>query len=205
MYSAVPRSGVVCSGSHVTIGWPEEAEYDAITELRNRPVVRNSFLDSRLIDREANRTWLRDAPNRLDEALLSIRWSADGSFLGTIGWSSWDPLKATACFGRLMIEHDAVLRIREAMPAGYVGVTRDASAAIIDFAFERMQLQQLTASHLRGNRHAARLNREMGLTPTGTSHRLGSDGSEISTVELIMTRSDWSSSRSRRPGARSGV
>lgn len=89
----IDTTGVLCEGQLVKLGWPEEWEFDAITALRNELHVRKWFLDSRPLDPQANREWLRTGMKRPYEAVLSIRWKEDDSFLGTIGWSDWNAVK----------------------------------------------------------------------------------------------------------------
>ena len=186
-----PTDGVLCCGERVRIVWPAESDVDQITELRNRPAIRRWFLDSRPLDPQKSREWLLHGMRRGEEAILTIRWMETDAFLGTIGWSSWDQLQRTACFGRLMIDHRAQIQLRQKMAPPYVGAALDAALALLEFAFTHMGLQAITTWYLEGNHLAARANRAVGMEETGRMTRCCPDGSLVRTVELRLDRDRW--------------
>ena len=108
----IPERGVLCEGRCVRVGWPEEAELDAITALRNRPEVSRQFLDSRPLDAARNKQWLRDRANRPYEAVLAIRMKSDNAFVGTIGWSKGDPVAGALELGRVMVDAGKMIAYR---------------------------------------------------------------------------------------------
>ena len=134
------------------------------------------------------------APQRHCEAdggLLVIRWAADGSFLGTIGWSAWDTTTATACFGRLAVDAQELRRVAGAAPRDYEGVAIDAARTLRDFAFINMRLQSLTTWYFAANRLAAQVNRRVGMRQVGRGFRYSPAGAEIPTVELALSLAEW--------------
>jgi RimJ/RimL family protein N-acetyltransferase len=193
----IPTEGVLCQGQQVLLSWPDEGEYGAITELRNRPLVRKWFLDSRPIDPESSRNYLIFL-KRPQDAVLSIRWKRDSSFLGTVGWSCWDQSLGTACFGRLMVDRSALKRFRAAPLHSYPGVAIDAAIALRDYAFDHMELREMTTWYLAGNRLAARVNRAVGMVERGRDTRVRPDGSPFDSVELSMSRDQWKRIRAGR-------
>ena len=136
--SPIPLAGPLFPGRAVDLGWPEPHEYDRITALRNRPAVRERFLDPRPLDLERNREWLARGMRRPFEAVLSIRLRAGGAFAGAIGWSGYDRSAGTFEMGRVMVDTAAVLPYRDRLPPGYEGVAADAGVAVRDYAFGRM-------------------------------------------------------------------
>lgn len=188
---AVPTEGVLCSGERVRIVWPIESDLDQITELRNRPAIRRWFLDSRPLDPQKSREWLLHRTHGGEEAILTIRWAETDVFLGTIGWSSWDRVQKTACFGRLMADRRALIQLRHKMRPPYVGAALDAALAITDFAFTRMNLRAMTTWYLEGNYLAARVNLAVGMEETGRMTRCRPDGSEVRSVELRLDHDRW--------------
>lgn len=187
----IPTQGIICKGQEITLGWPDKSDFDKITALRNDPGVRCHFLDSRIIDPQENRTWLTSGMNRPSESLLSIRWLPTGAFVGTIGWSGWDRARATACFGRLMVDRIAIRQIRGDFDKSYPGVAIDAATTLRDFAFTGMELRELTTYHLADNERSNRVNLAVGMRQRGTEIRLKADGSSVQTIEFHLTRDEW--------------
>src|SRR5256885_17038440 len=99
---SIPLSGLLCEGLCVEVGWPEAAEPDAITTLRNRAAMRRQFLDSRPIDPVRNRAWLLHGMDRPYEAMLAIRMKLDRGLVGAIGWSHGNPDRRTLEIWRVM-------------------------------------------------------------------------------------------------------
>lgn len=190
-YFSIPMSGQLCDGCCITLAWPEPYEFDLITVLRNLPNVRKWFLDDRLIDVVKNRIWLEHGMKRPTEAILSIRWKQDGSFLGTIGWSDWDLISKTAWFGRLAVDTDATKKIRDKLPSDYGGVAIDAALALRDFAFISMGLDAALTYYFSDNKLAELVNKSIGLLETRRVPRASRDGFQIETVEMKMTRQQW--------------
>lgn len=187
----IETSGTLCESEWLSLGWPEEHEFASITELRNRGYVRKWFLHDRVIDPEANRTWLARGMDRPKEALLSVRLRRGGGFIGTVGWSDWDLERAEACFGRIAVD---LRRLREAaghFPPGYEGVALDATLTLRDFAFERMGLRQLVTYYIAGNTFAESLNRRVGMQEVRRKTRTRAGGGAVETVELRMTIERW--------------
>lgn len=187
----VKTEGVLCESSALVIGWPEPREFDLITALRNRPSVRRWFLNDRALDAEANRAWLETGMDRPKESLLSIRVKAGGGFLGTIGWSDWEPRRATACFGRLALDPSGLRRATARLPHGHPGVALEAACALRDFAFRSMRLERLHTYFLAGNASAERVNRSVGMLPASRGIRLRADNTPVETIEMYMDRQRW--------------
>jgi len=188
----IPTEGTLTIGRRILLAWPKPEEFDCITELRNRPQVRRFFLDPRPIDAAVNREWLATGMRRGEEGLLSIRWVRSDAFLGTIGWTDWDRCLKTACFGRLMVDHHALRRLYKKVDPSYPGVALDAAMSLRDYAFDEMALKGMTTWYFEGNTLAARVNAAIGMVPLGLRSRLRPDGSSIRTVELRLTRRQWS-------------
>jgi RimJ/RimL family protein N-acetyltransferase len=178
-------------GRAVRVGWPDASEYDRITDLRNRDGVRGRFLDDRPLDLAANRRWLATGMQRPREALLSIRLAANGTWVGAIGWSAYDPAQGTMEFGRMMVDLDALLPHRPLLPERYEGVAADASAALRDFVFGRMGIAKLTFTIQRDNALSLRTARLGGARRVGTRMLERPDGTMLDLVALEMTRDDW--------------
>jgi len=191
----IPTEGIICRGRLTTLAWPEPSEYDSITALRNEPRVRRWFLDDRVLGVELNRSWLATGMKRPYEAVLSIRLTADGRFLGMIGWSDWDMERRKAWFGRLAADAHRIREMRGHAPAESLRVILDAAVALRDCAFERMGLDEAWTYRIVGNELAAKLHRAIGLAPVGTQTRRRWDGSFVKTVELRMTREQWTALR----------
>lgn len=186
----IPDRGVLCEGRCVRIGWPEEAELDAITALRNRPEVSRQFLDSRPFDAEANRTWLRQGMNRPYEAVLAIRMQSDDAFVGSIGWSKGDPAAGTAELGRVMVDTVKMVAYRSLLPADYAGVAVDAGMAVRDYLFMALPLRLLRMTVIAGNRLSLRAAMSGGgrIVGSGTARR--ADGVEVEVTYLECSRDD---------------
>lgn len=191
----IPTSGTLCESGLLSLGWPEEHEFDLITRLRNRGYVRKWFLNDRVIDVETNRRWLAEGMNRPKEALLSVRLKGGGNFLGTVGWSDWDLEQAGAWFGRVAVDPSRPKEVAGRFPQDYAGVALDATMTLRDFAFTRMRLEQLFTYFFVGNAFAERLNSRVGMQETGRSTRTRADGTAVETVEPRMTRERWESLR----------
>lgn len=187
----INTKGTLCNGTMVTIGWPEENEYDLITELRNKDSVKEWFLDSRPLDILKNRNWIESGMLRPKEALLSIRFKTNNIFLGTIGWTDWDLKSATACFGRLTVDLQVVSKIKDKFPKNYIGVAVDAGTAIRDFAMINMKLNTIETFLFTANLKAKMVNEAIGLKKVGKSFRTKSDGTTVETYEMRLTRNEW--------------
>jgi RimJ/RimL family protein N-acetyltransferase len=131
-------------------------------------------------------------------SVLAIRWAANGLFVGMIGWTDWDRQRRTACFGRLAVDLSAIRQLPRSSLSGYRGVALDAALALRDFAFERMELMELTTWYIVGNVLSARLNRAVGMVERGRIVRVRDDGTSVETVELYLTRDRWEHIRSGR-------
>lgn len=188
---AIPLDGPLFEGVAVSVGWPEPDEYDRITALRNRDGVREWFLDPRPLDLAANREWLARGMRRPQEAVLSIRLSKAGAWVGAIGWSAYDPAKGTVEFGRMMVDVGSVLPHRATLPDRYPGVAADASSALRDYMFSRMGIERLTFTILEDNALSRRTALLGGARPVGERDAVRADGSRVALIDLEMTRDDW--------------
>lgn len=195
-YGAVPITGVLCGHGALVLGWPLETEFDAITAVRNSTAARQWFLDDQPLDVAANRLWLAEGIQRPAEALLSIRRSGDGLFLGTIGWSQWFPERATADFGRLALDRGALALSISSATQRLKSIALDATTALRDFAFEVMQLEYVTTSYITGNVLAARLNARVGMVVDRCITVRRPDGRKVEMVELSLNRRRWLALRS---------
>lgn len=189
--AAIPLDGPLFDGRCVRVGWPEPAEYDRITALRNRDAVRSRFLDSRPLDPAANREWLARGMRRPQEAVLSIRLADDGTWVGAIGWSGYDPSRGIMEFGRMMVDVESLLPHRARLPARYPGIAVDASIALRDFVFSRMGVRRLTFAILADNALSRRIARLGGARPVGERMVARADGSRVALLDLEMTRDHW--------------
>ena len=188
----------------MSVGWPEPEEIDALTALRNRPQIRNKFLDPKVLDPERNREWIRHGMQRPFEALLSIRLKPSRALAGAIGWSRGDPDEGSIELGRVMIDAAIVHRHREALPADYVGVAADAGTALRDFAFRELGLTVIRSVFIGANRLSRRAVLLGGGRIVGSSRARRADGSEVDLVSLELRRAEWealaaSDVDSRRP------
>ena len=188
---SIPLQGPLTEGTCVRIGWPEDAELDAITALRNRPDVRRQFFDQRVLDVDRNRDWLRHGMNRPYEAVLSIRMKLDGVFIGAIGWSKGDPAERSFELGRVMVDAPMLVRYRHVFPSDYPGVAVDAGTALRDFAFTILGLDVVRMVVIEANRLSQRAAVAGGARVVGTRAERRSDGSEVRLIDLECSREDW--------------
>ena len=195
----MPLLGWVTDGQCVSLGWPEEHEFDAITALRNRASVRRQFLDSKPLDAERNRTWLRSGMKRPCEALLAIRLKPDGVLVGTIGWSRGDPSAGSLELGRVMVDTLAVRPYRHRLPVGYPGVAVDAGMAVRDFGFSVLGLQLIRMIVVESNRLSLRAAVAGGGRIVGTRIEARPDGGTRKLIDLEFTRDDWLAWKARPP------
>jgi len=187
----IETQGILCNGNLVSLCWPHPVEFDQITILRNKPNVRDFFLDNKALDTEQNRQWLQFKMERPKEALLSIRLKANDDFIGTIGWSDWDVEMKTACFGRLMVDHEKIHLIKHLLPEGYAGIALDACFTLRDFAMTRMRIESLRTYLFVNNKRAKKVNLSIGLEEVGRSIRQRVAGSNIETIEMLLTKEKW--------------
>ena len=183
--------GLLCKGQMVLIGWPEENEYDLITNLRNRAHVKKWFLDDRMIDLMQNRKWLETGMDRPKEALLSIRDIKHKIFLGTIGWSDWNLVESSACFGRLIVDDTRVRQLSHEFPLSYRGVAYDACLTLRNYAFNNMKLLIGETFVFENNILALKINKSIGLNYQAIQTRLRPDGTKINTIKMRITRGEW--------------
>lgn len=197
----IPLSGPLFEGRFVSVGWPESHEIDALTALRNRPQIRNKFLDPRPLDPERNREWIRHGMQRPFEALLSIRLKPSGVLAGAIGWSRGDPDEGSFELGRVMVDAAVVQRNRDALPAGYVGVAADAGTGLRDFGFRDLGLSVIRCVFIDDNRLSRRAVLLGGGRIVGTSRARRADGTEVAVVSLELRRTEWEAivAQSERP------
>lgn len=198
----LPLEGTVAAGRLVLLAWPEPAEYDLITALRNRPVTRACFLDSRPLDPAANRLWLSRGMDRPQEGLLSLRFGPQRVFCGTIGWSGYEPRMRTFEIGRLMVDTAVLRPLRTSYPAEYPGVAVDASMALLDFAFETLDLDCVSSVFIAGNSLPRRVNVLAGGQYAGDAERERPDGSRVRVTCMRLTRQDWLAKRTSGAPAR---
>jgi len=198
----IPLDGPLFEGRCVRIGWPEAGEFDSITSLRNRPQVRQRFLDPRPLDLERNRDWLAHGMRRPRDALLSIRLAASAAWVGTIGWTGYDPDRRELDVGRIMVDPQAILPHRASLPSGYPGVAVDAGRALRDFVFGRLGLATMTCVVIGDNALSHRTVLMGGMRPVGTSETTRVDGAKVRLINYAMTRDDWIAARGRETAER---
>jgi RimJ/RimL family protein N-acetyltransferase len=189
----IPLSGPLFEGRCVSVGWPESHEIDTLTALRNRPQIRNKFLDPRPLDPERNREWIRHGMQRPFEALLSIRLKPSGVLVGAIGWSHGDPDEGSFELGRVMVDAAVVQRNRATLPAGYVGVAADAGTGLRDFGFRDLGLSVIRCVFIDDNRLSRRAVLLGGGRIVGTSRARRAVGTEVTVVSLELRRTEWES------------
>ncbi len=187
---SIPLAGMLCRGERVELAWPEEHEFDAITALRNRPRVRERFLDPRPLDPAANRGWLRSGMKRPEEGLLAIRLIEDATLCGTIGWSHWDPQARSVELGRLVVD-PSLGRRRVRAHRGYPGIGADASTALRDWAFAAMDLALMRSVYIGDNVHSARVHRLAGGRIVSTGEVTRRDGSVVALTRVELRRDEW--------------
>jgi RimJ/RimL family protein N-acetyltransferase len=187
----IPLNGPLFEGRCVSVGWPESHEIDTLTALRNRPQIRNKFLDPRPLDPERNREWIRHGMQRPFEALLSIRLKPSGVLAGAIGWSRGDPDEGSFELGRVMVDAAVVQRNRATLPAGYVGVAADAGTGLRDFGFRDLGLSVIRCVFIDDNRLSRRAVLLGGGRIVGTSRARRADGTEVTMVSLELRRTEW--------------
>ena len=198
MIADIVTSGIVGEGELIALGWPEPNEFDRITTLRNTSDVRRWFLDDRPLDPVRNREWLASGMRRPFEGLLSVRWRADHTFLGTIGWSDWNPTTRAVWVGRLVVDIEALRRNRGVFPRDYKGVASDAGDTLADFVFNVMGVDVVMTYVFAQNKLARHVNRYCGLKETGRGRRTRPDGSVVETIEMKATRADYEEVRRHR-------
>lgn len=184
----IPLEGLVCRGRQIDLAWPRPEDYDRITALRNQASVRRWFTDDSPLDPQRNRQWLATGMRRPQEALFSLRWRTSDLWLGTLGWTDWNPAQGTALFGRVMLDAEALRAVPRQQAAG---VALDAALGLRDFAFEHMALHQARTYCLAENILALRLNRRIGMQDERPGRRQRPDGSWVDTVEMRLNRETW--------------
>ena len=192
--NVIPLDGSVTVGQCIALGWPEPAEYDRITALRNRPQVRGCFLDPRPLDVARNREWLARGMRRPQEGLLAIRIGGDDAALcGTIGWSGLDPVLRTMEAGRLIVDARALVPYRSMFPPGYRGVALDAVAALLRFAFATLEFESVTSRFISSLPLplTRRANLLSGGVSVGESEHVRADGSRVRITHVLLTRERW--------------
>lgn len=182
----IPLTGILCKGKYVSLAWPEEEVFDAITALRNRS--RAAFFDSTIIDRQKNRAWLGDLSTRPQQATLAVRWTETGTFLGTIGWSKWDPSKRTAQFGRIVFDPIRCIATKP-WAAGYAGPTIDAGLTLGAFGFAAMALDRVESQVYEDNILSRRLALACGMIECHETTTRRSAGRGVTT--FVLTRAEW--------------
>ena len=182
----------------MSVGWPEQSEIDALTALRNRPLIRSKFLDPRPLDPERNREWISHGMKRPYEALLAIRLRPSGALAGAIGWSHGDPHERSFELGRVMIDAAVLQRHRREFPADYVGVAADAGAGLRDFGFRVLGLALMRCVLIDANRLARRAVLFGGGRIVGTSRVQRADGTGVTVTRLEMRRAEWEALVDRR-------
>lgn len=187
----IKSTGLLCEGRLITIGWPEKHEYDLITNLRNKTAVRKYFLDSRCLDITQNRLWLESGIQKPKESLLSIRFKNDSSFIGIIGWTDWNLVSSTACFGRLAIDSQKVKKMINCFPVDYSGIGIDASETLRDFAFLKMKIEIAETFILSDNLISKKINESIGLKEFNRKIRKKRDGTMVETIEMKITKDEW--------------
>jgi RimJ/RimL family protein N-acetyltransferase len=197
--TGMPVTGVVCRGQRVELGWPEPEEFDRLTALRNRPGVRERFLDSRLLDPVRNREWLATGMRRPFEGVLAIRCEA--TLAGMIGWSGWDPEARTVELGRVIVDPAAARRLRGCFPANYAGIALDAGTALRDLLFEALDVQCMRTVHLADNALAIRASATGGGIVVSRHDVRRADGARVEVVEMTLTREAWRCLRAQRAAA----
>lgn len=188
---SIPLQGPLAQGQCVWMQWPEDADIDAITALRNRPDVRRQFLDPAPLEAQRNREWLRHGMNRPYEALLAIRLKFDGAFVGAIGWSKGDPVARSFELGRVMVDARSLVPYRHLFPADYPGIAVDAGTALRDFAFALLELELVRMTVIEGNQLSLRAAVTAGGRVVGTRTHRRSDGSALQLLDLEYSRADW--------------
>ena len=187
----IPLSGPLFEGRCVSVGWPEAHEIDALTALRNRPQIRNKFLDPRPLDPDRNREWIRRGMQRPFEALLSIRLKPSGVLAGSIGWSRGDPDEGSFELGRVMVDTPVVQRYRAVLPDDYVGVAADAGTALRDFGFRELGLSVIRSVLIDDNRLSRRAVLLGGGRIVGAERVRRGDGTEVAVINLELRRAEW--------------
>jgi RimJ/RimL family protein N-acetyltransferase len=201
----IPLTGLLAEGECVRVGWPNEAEFDAITALRNRDDVRMRFLDSSPLDPVRNREWLRSGMDRPYEAVLAIRMKRGDAFVGVIGWSHGDPDEGSLELGRVMVDARAMAAHRASFRARYPGVAADAGMAVRDFAFETLRLTVIRMSVIETNRLSLRAAVNGGGHIVGTRLHRRRDGSAVPMIDLECRREDWLRLSAGGPAASRGL
>ena len=124
---------------------------------RNQPHVREWFLNSDPISPDQHQAWFERYRDRDDDFVFVIEDSQSLQRpVGQIALYNIDWAARRAEFGRLMIGDDA---------ARGKGVATRATRAILDFAFQRWDLDEVWLEMLPGNTRAARVYEMCGFEP----------------------------------------
>jgi len=140
--------------------------------------------------------------NRPREGLLSLRFGPQRVFCGTIGWSGHEPCMRTFEIGRLMVDTAVLRPLRTNYPTGYPGVAVDASMALLDFAFETLDIDYVSSVFIAGNALSRRVIVLAGGQYLGDSERERPDGSRVRVTCMRLTRQDWLARRTSGSPAR---
>jgi len=191
-FPSIPLLGEVARGSLVQLRWPTDGDLDLITHLRNSQPVRRWFIDDRELDPVANRRWLTDASRRPSEGLLSIALLSSARWLGTIGWSNWNPRTQEAEFGRLMVCTAQLAASRANDEIHDLSPMLDAAVALRRLAFGEMNLRRVLARVLAQNAQALHFAKELGFAIMGQALvQRPSDTASLAVVNLELTRETY--------------
>lgn len=181
---------ILCSGKIVDLCYPLPRDYNFLVNLRNNPLVRKEFRDSRPITREQGHIWLNSHARRMDDLLLLIRHRELMLNIGSIGWSQYDPITRSAEFGRLALDPVSLRRmvlLNKKMSILLHGLALDAALAICQYAFSRLNLEVIRTCYKQHNTHSARINSMVGMV---VSH-ISNEPKDNDYVYLTLTRQQW--------------
>ncbi|MBK6877723.1 MAG: GNAT family N-acetyltransferase [Ignavibacteria bacterium] len=105
---------------------------------------------------------------------------------------------ATACFGRLSVDLQAIRKVKDKFPKDYIGVAVDAGTAVRDFAMINMKLNAIETFLFTTNLKAKLVNEAIGLKEVGRIFRSKSDGTKVETIEMRLTRNEWELQKTKK-------
>jgi|GEM_PF-3566876 len=196
------ESDVVAEGRAVVLAWPTPQEVQATLQLWKRPYVNRTARFPFQPDASDVSTWflLRFGIGVPYRATLAIRFRPDGRWLGTIGWTGWDPQTRRVWVGDLALDYGTLKAVARQFPASYAGVAVDAVTALTDYLFGSMGVETVETFIAEANVLAQRVALRAGFREVRRFLCPVSDGPPVPAVAFRKTRSGTDADGSGAPG-----
>lgn len=170
----------------------DSAVRDRIREIRNQPSIRRAMVTDHVIsapEHAAWLAWLEDDKSRIDFAVLM-----SGQVAGAASVSRLDR-RHRSC--------DWAFYLDEACRGG-LGTALE--FALLDFVFNRLEMEKLNCEVIETNAAVLRLHRKFGFVEEGFRRsQIEKDGRRLGMHQLGLTRSDWRAARDDLETSQAGI